>query len=246
MDFRRLQVLILSYGLGASSATALAIWTDTLLGPLLLFWIGSAVLAILITLAVRDRPDARSFDDAREREAGDAGLQAWPGPVDAGARSPPVSPVDPGLVRLVYVSQPAPGLGRADLAAIATHAQRWNGENALTGVLFYDETIFLQLLEGPEEAVKDCIAKIEADPRHGAIHRIISLEPALVRLFPTRTMRFVPLRSLIWQRTRFDQLSLRNLSQEAAAALPDRLVVLAERAEDKTIRTELSHRHING
>ena len=71
-----------------------------------------------------------------------------------------------GLVRLIYVSRFAPGIGSDDLRDIVRISRVKNPERHVTGLLCYAPGVFLQCLEGPREAVNELYRAIAADARH--------------------------------------------------------------------------------
>lgn len=87
-----------------------------------------------------------------------------PGVTDSGPRGQ--APRTEELLRLMYISQAAPGLGEADFNAILAAANRRNVAKSVTGALCLRDGYFGQILEGPESAVRDTYALIERDPRH--------------------------------------------------------------------------------
>jgi hypothetical protein len=70
------------------------------------------------------------------------------------------------LVRLMYASRAAAGVGREELAAILRVSRAANAEHGITGVLCHSDGIFLQVLEGGRGAVNRLYNRIVADPRH--------------------------------------------------------------------------------
>ncbi len=70
------------------------------------------------------------------------------------------------LVRLMYASRAATGMGPEALAAILRQSRSANPAHGITGVLCYSEGIFLQVLEGGRGAVNRLYNRIVADPRH--------------------------------------------------------------------------------
>ncbi len=70
------------------------------------------------------------------------------------------------LLRLMYVSRAAPGLGERDFHAILAEARRRNADAAVTGALCLREGFFGQILEGPEPAVRRTFESIAHDERH--------------------------------------------------------------------------------
>ena len=80
---------------------------------------------------------------------------------------------------IVYVSQSAKAFSTGDLGALLEHSRDRNAADDITGLLIYryNEDFrrgnFLQVLEGPEDALADVWNRISSDPRH---HTIIVLE----------------------------------------------------------------------
>lgn len=70
------------------------------------------------------------------------------------------------MVRLMYVSQAAPGLTEADFDAILREASERNIACGVTGALCLHGDFFGQILEGPEAAVRDLFERIAQDARH--------------------------------------------------------------------------------
>lgn len=91
------------------------------------------------------------------------------------------------IYRLLYVSTAEARLTAEDLDAILGAAQINNAANGLTGLLVFTGTQFMQLLEGPRDAVEAVFAAICNDPRHDAVARLIA-EPAPERSCPDWAM----------------------------------------------------------
>ena len=73
------------------------------------------------------------------------------------------------IYRLAYVSRPSPGTGVEEVRAIGTSAARRNPELGITGMLVHEFNRFIQLLEGPLDAIDTLMVAIIADNRHGDI-----------------------------------------------------------------------------
>lgn len=71
--------------------------------------------------------------------------------------------------RLTYVSTAAANLRPSDVDDIVETAQRRNAEVAITGLLLFNGTNFLQTLEGEAPPVKSLIERIKSDPRHSGL-----------------------------------------------------------------------------
>jgi hypothetical protein len=100
------------------------------------------------------------------------------------------------LLQLIYASHPF-GFDSATLSAILLDARRCNTRDGITGMLICRGDLFLQLLEGPTDAVEATCRRIMADDRHVDM-RILSRAPVENRLFPLWSMRDDPARSWLW------------------------------------------------
>lgn len=74
--------------------------------------------------------------------------------------------------RVIYRSNANPATARGDLADILAQARVNNGLNGLSGLLWTDGSIYLQVLEGTPEAVSHMLERIERDGRHNAFDMI--------------------------------------------------------------------------
>lgn len=94
-------------------------------------------------------------------------------------------PADAALIELVYLSNALPhDFPDVELARILASARRRNAELGVTGVLLYQAGTFLQLLEGPADAVRHLYADIiHDDPRHRALVHCWE-QPIAARSFP--------------------------------------------------------------
>ncbi|MEM1343817.1 MAG: BLUF domain-containing protein [Pseudomonadota bacterium] len=90
------------------------------------------------------------------------------------------------LSRLVYYSERNPSTS-IDMRGLIRTCHRNNAKSDLTGMLHYDGTSFLQVLEGGRAEVSAIYHRIAADPRHINII-LIACQDARERLFPTWLM----------------------------------------------------------
>lgn len=70
------------------------------------------------------------------------------------------------LVRLLYASRAAEGVGQEELAAILRKSRQNNPGAGVTGLLCLSGGIFLQVLEGGRLQVSALYNRISQDPRH--------------------------------------------------------------------------------
>ena len=70
------------------------------------------------------------------------------------------------MKRLTYISSFAKPLTAEEVTDIGERSVTNNTRDGLTGVLFCFNNVFYQILEGPEDALNRCYARILKDPRH--------------------------------------------------------------------------------
>ena len=73
------------------------------------------------------------------------------------------------ILQLVYVSSASRGFREEDLADILRASRRNNPAAGVTGALLHADGNFMQVLEGPPEAVEAVYARVEQDPRHSGV-----------------------------------------------------------------------------
>jgi hypothetical protein len=100
------------------------------------------------------------------------------------------------LLQLAYASRPF-GFDEAILAGILLDARRCNTRDGITGTLIARQDLFLQLLEGPKEAVNAAYQRISRDDRHIDVQQLTRREVD-TRLFADWAMRHDPARSWMW------------------------------------------------
>jgi Sensors of blue-light using FAD len=99
-------------------------------------------------------------------------------------------------MQLIYASRPF-GYDELVLAGILSTARRNNARDGITGALICREDLFVQLLEGPSDAVTSAFSRILNDDRHVDVTTLLTgdIED---RLFPQWSMRHDPARSWMW------------------------------------------------
>lgn len=91
------------------------------------------------------------------------------------------------LVSIVYHSAGNPAISSIDLDELLTQARAKNRATGVTGMLLAENGRFLQVLEGPEGAVRDLMETIADDPRHEHV-RVLDEAPIQARRFPDWAM----------------------------------------------------------
>lgn len=84
---------------------------------------------------------------------------------------------------LIYTSAAEPGVREIEMHDILTEAIRNNELRNLTGLLVYDDGMFIQMLEGEKEDVEFIFEKIKKDERHFDV-RTLSSGLSQMRHFP--------------------------------------------------------------
>ena len=102
------------------------------------------------------------------------------------------------MLQLTYASRPF-GFDAAALAGILIDARRCNARDQITGALICRDDLYLQLLEGPAEAVEAAYDRIRRDDRHIEVRRL-TRRLVVDRLFGAWAMRDDPAQSWVWSR----------------------------------------------
>ena len=96
------------------------------------------------------------------------------------------------LFHLGYVSTETGDLGSDGMVELLTEAQRINTSRDITGLLLHRDRSFYQVMEGPEDIVRETFDSIEKDERHTAIDVLFEGEVD-DREFPDWQMGFLNL-----------------------------------------------------
>ena len=115
------------------------------------------------------------------------------------------------LMQLVYCSQPF-GYSLEILSAILVASRANNRKHDITGALICRSDIFLQLLEGPEQQVKNTYNAIQKDDRHVNVYNLID-RPIGKRLFPAWAMKDDPVKTWMWSREQVSNGIVKSLSE---------------------------------
>lgn len=108
------------------------------------------------------------------------------------------------------------------LAGILAGARRHNEAAGITGALVCRRDIYLQLIEGPADALDPLFARIRADDRHNDVVLLARGEQP-DRLFPGWAMLDDPARSWLWSPAEVAAGAARRASPLAARAIFSRL-----------------------
>ena len=94
------------------------------------------------------------------------------------------------LKSLTYTSLANIDLTADDLHAIHRSAREHNAIDGITGLLVFNGTHFLQIVEGAEPAIDDLLARLRADPRHSSLE-VRDQRTVAARSFPDWSMELV-------------------------------------------------------
>lgn len=72
------------------------------------------------------------------------------------------------LKTLTYTSRARLDLGDEEVAAIHQTARHLNALDGISGLLLFDGSRFLQIVEGTEDAIDNLVERLRMDPRHSA------------------------------------------------------------------------------
>lgn len=90
---------------------------------------------------------------------------------------------------ILYVSVADPELVSDDIYQLVGNAQQRNAADNISGVMLYNGSNFLQLIEGEEAIIDACFARIHTDPRHSGVITLRN-DICAVREFPRWAMRY--------------------------------------------------------
>jgi hypothetical protein len=93
------------------------------------------------------------------------------------------------LRQVLYGSSAVRPMTQAEIDVILEQARRRNTETGITGILFYLDGNFLQLLEGEEPALSEIFSRIRLDTRHLNLIKMLD-GPIEQRSFAASPMAF--------------------------------------------------------
>ena len=134
------------------------------------------------------------------------------------------------LVRLLYASRPATPLSTMVLDSILEQSRANNPPLGITGILCFNDDLFIQALEGGRDEVCETYNKIVRDDRHRDV-RILTYDEIAERRFGGWTMGQVNIAkinpSLLLKYSEKAALNPFNCSGRASMALLDELIATA-------------------
>ena len=94
------------------------------------------------------------------------------------------------LTSLTYTSLARLDLQPSDLEAIHRTARELNALDGITGLLVFNGTHFLQIVEGAHDAIDDLLERLRRDPRHSGLE-VRDERKVPTRSFPDWSMELV-------------------------------------------------------
>jgi hypothetical protein len=95
------------------------------------------------------------------------------------------------LTFIVYASRAVSAFDHDRLVDLLTESRANNARDGITGMLVYRAPDFIQILEGPDAAVRALVERIRRDPRHTDV-RILLEEQVTERKHATWSMGYEP------------------------------------------------------
>ena len=129
------------------------------------------------------------------------------------------------LCTLVYISEAATPFTVPQLDELVAHSHQRNASRGISGLLLYSSGNFMQVLEGDELILDSLYSKIESDPRHTNVRRLL-FKGTQRRMFPDWGMNLgITERTVAIDRESVDKVMLRlrlvrdNIEQVETEAL---------------------------
>jgi hypothetical protein len=93
------------------------------------------------------------------------------------------------MIQLTYTSLASANFGMSDIQEIMRKAEKFNGENEITGCLLLYNRRFIQILEGEKEIIENLYSKIKLDKKHSNVN-LLGTNETSIRIFPKWVMAF--------------------------------------------------------
>ena len=116
------------------------------------------------------------------------------------------------LKALTYTSWARPGIRHDEVESILSSARINNPLDGITGVLIFNGTAFMQIIEGGEAAVDSLAERLASDPRHSNMS-IRDQRQIVARTFPDWSMAYLRLENGEFEGERGRQGAAKRLPQ---------------------------------
>ena len=128
------------------------------------------------------------------------------------------------ITSLTYTSLARLDLTDDDLASIMHSARKFNALNSITGLLVFNGTHFLQVVEGPEPSIEELLGRLRSDSRHHHIE-VRDRHDVEERSFPDWSMELVRVQSDFFEAK---EAINRALPSTLPAKVSDRIITMTE------------------
>lgn len=133
------------------------------------------------------------------------------------------------MKQVIYRSQPF-GFDSSTLAGILLHARRNNRMNDVTGALICRQDMYIQLVEGPDEAIDALYDRISIDDRHTNVKLQLSRQVEK-RMFPNWAMLDDTAPSMTFSQSEVEAGAMEQASPETLLGMFQRI---ADKAYEDT------------
>lgn len=129
------------------------------------------------------------------------------------------------LKSLTYTSLASLDLVARDLEDIHRSALELNALDGITGILVFNGTRFLQVIEGAADAIDELVDRLRRDPRHSGLE-VRDERPVAARSFPGWSMELVRVSASYFEAR---ETIADRIPEGVNAAVRDQLLKLTER-----------------
>ena len=128
------------------------------------------------------------------------------------------------LTSLTYTSLARLDLSSSDLEQIHRTARELNALDGITGLLVFNGTHFLQIIEGAKDAIEDLVQRLRRDPRHSGFE-VRDQHGIEGRSFPDWSMELVRVSASYFEAK---ETVLDRLPEAVADPVRDRVIRMTE------------------
>ena len=130
------------------------------------------------------------------------------------------------MLSIIYASSAVKLFTNEEIIELLQKSQENNEKIGITGMLLYNDGNFIQVIEGPDDAVRALYNKIKQDSRHDNVV-LLGQDPIHERQFPQWTMGFRNLKNLSpADQARFDPFLQDDFTPDFFKAKPTRAYIL--------------------